>query len=201
MIEISLQAQKYLKKILDKQKKSNILRISIEAPGTKYATCKIFYDDIKNFNEKDIKIQYVDFNIFVDKSFIPYLKDSKIDLFDNDLEKQLMLMAPYANQKNKKENFHKQKITKNKMFLFQEVDHYIHQYINPMLLNHGGKIVLIDITDAGIVMIEFLGGCNGCAMSSTTVKEGIEKKILSNFSMLQGVQDVTKHNRGKHSFF
>lgn len=198
MINITEQAQKYLKKLLSKQHKYKNFRISIDAPGTAYAECKISYDKFHIVQNQDIEWKYSGFNIYIKKSIIPYLRDSKIDLLGDGVQQKLMLLAPYAinkidNNSNIKNNFQKD-------ILFNEIQNFIVYNINPMLSMHGGKIILIDITEQGYIMIRFLGGCNGCAMSKVTLKKGIESQILKNFPNIKGVKDITEHTRGSHSF-
>ncbi|CAL4043548.1 Fe/S biogenesis protein NfuA [Buchnera aphidicola (Phyllaphis fagi)] len=193
MINISKKAQNYLKNILLKKDYVKKLRISIKYPGTKYAECKMSYNTQQDFQNTDIEIKYFHFSIYVNNTILPHLKDSKIDLLYDELHQQLMLMAPYA----------KEKIDNNQYYnhsLFNKLDHFIQCYINPMLSSHGGQITLLEITNLGYVIIKFLGGCNGCSMVNTTLKENIEKQILNNFPLLKGVKDITKHNYGNHSF-
>ncbi|WP_343128158.1 NifU family protein [Buchnera aphidicola (Takecallis taiwana)] len=199
MIHITERAQKYLKSLLCKQDKKNNLRISIQYPGTEDAECKMSYDTYQTVLNQDIELQYDGFNIYIQKSFAPYLRDSKIDLIGNQMNQKLMLLAPNVINKAVIHNNSVQ-TSVEKTPIFIEVQYFIDCHINPMLSMHGGKIILVDISEEKYVMIRFVGGCNGCTMSNITLKNSIEKKILSHFPDLSGVQDITKHNRGAHSF-
>lgn len=57
------------------------------------------------------------------------------------------------------------------------------------------------MTEEGRVVLQFGGGCNGCAMVDVTLKEGIEKELLAHFPELTGVQDVTEYQAGEHSYY
>ena len=46
--------------------------------------------------------------------------------------------------------------------------------IRPMLANDGGNVELVDVND-GTVKVRLTGACGGCAMSSMTLKMGIEQ--------------------------
>ena len=62
-----------------------------------------------------------------------------------------------------------------------------------------GRDTLIELTQDGLAILQFGGGCNGCAMVDVTLKEGIEKELLEKFpGELTGVRDVTEHRRGDH---
>ena len=70
------------------------------------------------------------------------------------------------------------------------------------LASHGGKITLIEITDDGYAVLQFGGGCNGCSMVDVTLKDGVEKQLVSLFpNELKGARDVTEHQRGEHSYY
>ena len=85
--------------------------------------------------------------------------------------------------------------------LIERVDYLIQTQINPQLAGHGGLITLIDITEDGVAILQFGGGCNGCSMADVTLKEGVEKQLLSSFPELKAARDVTEHQRGEHSYY
>lgn len=58
--------------------------------------------------------------------------------------------------------------------------------VRPTLQKDGGDVVLVDVTDDGIVRVQLTGACKGCPMSQMTLKEGIEKFIKAE------VPEVTK---------
>ncbi len=51
--------------------------------------------------------------------------------------------------------------------------------MRPTLQNDGGDVVLIDVSNDGIVKVQLTGACNGCPMSQATLKNGIEKFLKS----------------------
>jgi len=61
---------------------------------------------------------------------------------------------------------------------------------------------LIELTDDGYAVLQFGGGCNGCSMVDVTLKDGVEKQLVSLFpNELKGARDVTEHQRGEHSYY
>lgn len=86
--------------------------------------------------------------------------------------------------------------------MIERVDYVIQAEINPQLANHGGKVVVNQITEDGVAILQFGGGCNGCSMVDITLKEGIEKELLQRFpGELTGVRDITDHQPGEHSYY
>jgi Fe-S cluster biogenesis protein NfuA len=49
--------------------------------------------------------------------------------------------------------------------------------IRPNLQADGGDVVLVDVTEDGIVKVKLTGACSGCPMSQMTLKNGIEKHL------------------------
>lgn len=46
--------------------------------------------------------------------------------------------------------------------------------IRPSLTAHGGDVELIEVND-GVVKVKLTGACAGCAMSTITLKMGVER--------------------------
>src|SRR5690606_32920959 len=65
--------------------------------------------------------------------------------------------------------------------------------INPSLAAHGGNVELTENTADLKAVLRFGGGCHGCGMTDVTLKQRIEKTLLSKIPELQGVLDVTDH--------
>ena len=128
----------------------------------------------------------------VDEESAPFLEDAEIDFVTDQMGSQLTLKAPNA----------KARKVKGDAPLIDRVEYLIESEINPQLAGHNGKITLIEITDDGVAVIQFGGGCNGCSMVDVTLKQGIEKQMLDQFEgELTGVRDATEHQSGEHSYY
>lgn len=62
--------------------------------------------------------------------------------------------------------------------------------VRPTLQKDGGDVMLIDVSDAGIVKVQLTGACKGCPMSQMTLKEGIEKFIKTEVPEVKSVESV-----------
>jgi Fe-S cluster biogenesis protein NfuA len=52
--------------------------------------------------------------------------------------------------------------------------------IRPALRSDGGDVELIEFDEvAGILELRFLGACGDCPISEVTLRQGIERRILS----------------------
>jgi len=192
MISISDQAQSHFVELLSNQPENTAIRVFVVNPGTPNAECGVSYCPPEAFEESDKKFEYTGFAAVVDEQSIGYLEEAEIDYVTDKMGSQLTLKAPNA----------KMRKVKDDAPLVDRVDYFIQSDINPKLASHGGQVTLMEITDDGVAILQFGGGCNGCSMVDVTLKEGIEKEMLEIFSgELNGVRDMTEHQSGDHSYY
>ena len=62
--------------------------------------------------------------------------------------------------------------------------------IRPFLLEDGGDVRVLEITDDLVVKLELLGACGTCPMSPMTMKAGVEEIIRREIPEIRGVEAV-----------
>lgn len=192
MIEITPIAQAHFKNLLKPQKEGTNIRVFVIHPGTPKAECGVSYCPPEAVESSDTRLSFDGFDALIDEISLPFLEDAFVDLVEEDTGTQLTLKAPNA----------KMRRVKDDAPLLDRVEYIIQMQINPQLASHGGFIKLIEVTADNIAVIEFGGGCNGCSQVDLTLKEGIEKELLEEFSgELNAVRDITEHAQGDHSFY
>ena len=67
-------------------------------------------------------------------------------------------------------------MTLNKEDLLRKVNTSIEQ-LRPFLLDDGGDMELVEITDDGVVKVQLLGACKDCSMNLMTLKAGLEEAV------------------------
>jgi len=86
--------------------------------------------------------------------------------------------------------------------LAQRVIGVLEQSVNPSIASHGGRADLLALdTEEGVAYLRLSGGCQGCAMSQMTLKQGIETTLLEEVAELKRVVDVTDHGGGENPFY
>ena len=63
----------------------------------------------------------------------------------------------------------------------------------PYIESDGGWLEFVDIDymeEGAFVKVRLGGACSSCAMSSITLKQGIERRLMEEFDELQGVIQV-----------
>ena len=82
----------------------------------------------------------------------------------------------------------------------EKVRQVLDTQVNPAVASHGGSINLVDVQGTDIY-IEMLGGCQGCAMSRMTLKQGVERMLRQEVPEVGTIHDVTDHNLGDSPYF
>jgi Fe/S biogenesis protein NfuA len=82
----------------------------------------------------------------------------------------------------------------------ERVREVLDQQVNPAVASHGGAIVLVDVKDTEVYM-EMTGGCQGCAMSRMTLRQGVERMIRQAVPEVTAIHDVTDHSAGDSPYF
>ncbi|AYA66304.1 MULTISPECIES: Fe-S biogenesis protein NfuA [unclassified Alteromonas] len=192
MINISEDAQAHFAKLLEKQDAGTNIRVFVVNPGTSTAECGVSYCPPSAVEPGDIRLNFNGFDAIVDAESAPFLEEAEIDYVTDQMGSQLTLKAPNAKARKVDDNAP----------LVDRVSYVIESEVNPQLASHGGKVVLLEITEEGFAILQFGGGCNGCSMVDVTLKEGIEKQLLEQFpGELTGVRDATEHEAGEHSYY
>ncbi|PSU28581.1 MULTISPECIES: Fe-S biogenesis protein NfuA [Photobacterium] len=192
MITITESAQQHFGKLLAQQPEGTNIRVFVVNPGTQSAECGVSYCPPEAVEASDTEMKLELFSAFIDELSLPFLDDAEIDFVTDKMGSQLTLKAPNA----------KVRKVADDASLMERVDYVLQTQINPQLAGHGGHVSLSEITEDGVAILQFGGGCNGCSMVDVTLKEGIEKELLVQFEgELTGARDITDHARGDHSYY
>ncbi len=84
--------------------------------------------------------------------------------------------------------------------LADRVRQVLEEQINPAVASHGGAITLVDVQGTEIY-IQMGGGCQGCALSRMTLKQGVERMVRQAVPEVTAVHDVTDHTSGVNPYY
>jgi Fe/S biogenesis protein NfuA len=84
--------------------------------------------------------------------------------------------------------------------LAERVKSVLDSEINPAISSHGGTITLVGVEGTEIYL-EMGGGCQGCAMSRMTLRQGVERMVRQAVPEVTVIHDVTDHESGENPFF
>lgn len=77
----------------------------------------------------------------------------------------------------------------NDMTEIEEQIKEVIEFLRPYLQRDGGDVKYVGFQD-GIVQVEFLGACVGCAIADVTLYDGIERALIEEVPGVIGVEEV-----------
>ena len=192
MICITESAQGYLRELLNKQEDDNVgSRIFITDPGTPSAETCIAYCRPGEEQDDDMRVEYDGFNGWIEARSLPFLDEALVDYAKDRMGGQLTIKAP---------NSKVPKVSADSP-LEDQINYVLHSQVNPSLAAHGGMVSLVEIVEDDVAVLQFGGGCQGCGMVDTTLKDGVEKTLLEQLPQLSAVRDVTDHSNKENAYF
>ena len=84
---------------------------------------------------------------------------------------------------------------KDPVLTVARVQRVLDDVITPAIDDHGGRIILLNVED-DTVSIRFEGGCQGCAMAASTLRQGVEPILKQRFPAIVAIIDETDHPAG-----
>ena len=169
------------------------LRIAVE--GSPFApNYELTLVEAENRSESDIEVDAGQFSVLVDEASVDRLNGAKVDFIETIQESGFQITPDPETAKAAIEGAGPQGA------LAQRVSHVLETEINPAIASHGGVINLVDVQDTEI-FIEMAGGCQGCAMSRMTLRQGVERMVSQAVPEVTAIHDVTDHDSGDNPYF
>lgn len=72
--------------------------------------------------------------------------------------------------------------------------------VNPSIAAHGGHISVARV-EGDTVFLRMSGGCQGCAASAATLRQGVERMLRAALPQIGDIVDVTDHAAGRNPYF
>jgi len=192
LIQITDDAQDYFRKLIEQQDADDLhLRIRVLAPGTPNAECDLQFCPAGQERSSDTRLAFDGFDLLVAEDSTVWLEDAEIDFERSGAGGQLSIRAPGIKGARPDDDAP----------LEDRVTWVVESEINPMLASHGGRVALVEITEATEVVLQFGGGCQGCGMADVTLKQGVEKTLRGHFPEITAVLDATDHRSGTNPYY
>ena len=80
------------------------------------------------------------------------------------------------------------------------VEELLDREVNPSVASHGGKISVVEVRN-GDLYIAMSGGCQGCAASQVTLKQGVEVMVRRVVPEVRAIIDATDHASGTQPYY
>jgi Fe/S biogenesis protein NfuA len=173
------------------------LGLRIEVTGVRGAdfTYDLSFDPLDEAAEDDVITDHSGLPVIVPAASVGDLRGATLDLPTAEGQGGLVLRNP-----NRPETPTLGEIMELSGTVEEKVQTLLDRQVNPAIAAHGG-FARLEKVDAGTAFVTMGGGCQGCAMSALTLREGIEKAILANIPEITEVADATDHGAGENPFY
>ncbi len=189
MMEVTELARKKVLEVAEAQDRTGSgLRITVTGGGTAMAEFGLQFVNPDEFNDDDTVFEAGEFKICMDPASAKFLEGAKVDFIDETSGAGFKIDAPKAFP------------PKPSGPVAEKIQKVIDERINPSLAGHGGRVSLEGLKD-DIAFLRFGGGCHGCGMVNTTLKDGVEVMIKEEVPEINSVQDVTDHSSGDNPYY
>jgi len=84
--------------------------------------------------------------------------------------------------------------------LLAAVEALLERQVNPAVAAHGGHIAAERVV-GGTVYLRMSGGCQGCAASAATLRQGVERMLRAALPQIADIVDVTDHAAGSAPYY
>ncbi len=173
------------------------LGLRIEVTGVRGAdfTYDLAFEPVAEAEPDDVVFQNGDLAVVVPAGSVDDLKGATLDLPRHSDQGGLVLRNPNRPQTPQLGEAIELTGTSE-----DKVRQLLDQQVNPAIAVHGGFTELVKVEDDQ-AFITMGGGCQGCAMSAMTLRQGIETAILTAIPEITEVVDITDHGSGENPFY
>ena len=187
MINISESAQLHFRKLIEREALPGLgVRLAAVHAGTPRADVRLEFAEPGDLHGDEWAVDCDGFTMWLDAASVKFLDGAEIDYETQATGGQLQIRAPKIKGEAPAES----------ASLVERVHWIVEQEINPQLASHRGHVSVQEVTAEGVVVLRFGGGCHGCGMADVTLKQGIEKTLLSKVPGVTAVRDATDHATG-----
>jgi len=192
MISLTDEAREVVRSYIDKSDgEFTALRIGIAGGSPLSPNFELSLVGTDDIGESEREVAVDDLTIVVQEEFLPRLEGATVDFVqrvnESGFEVSLATTAQPAPSAPEGP-------------FAERVRAVLESEINPAIASHGGAIALVGVEDTEIYL-EMSGGCQGCAMSRMTLRQGVERMVRQAVPEVTVIHDVTDHSSGENPFF
>ena len=165
--------------------------IGINGPEFSY---DLSFENIDEASDNDVISTIGDLTVLVPEESYENLNGATLDLPSNPMQGGLVIRNPNRPNMLDGEDI---ELTGS---IGEKLQQLLDMHINPSLAAHGGYAELVKM-EGTVAHILMGGGCQGCAMSAATLRQGIEVMIAEAIPEITEIVDLTDHEAGENPFF
>ena len=192
MIQITEAAQTYFRRLIAQQDADYLgIRLSAMRAGTPSADARLEFCEADDLEGDEWAVDCEGFTLYVESASVPFFDGAEIDFSQALGGGQVSIKAPRI----------KGGAPGGDGSVVARVQQVLDSEINPQLAAHGGRVSVEQITADNAVVLRFGGGCHGCGMVDTTLRQGVEVTLRQRVPEITAVIDATDHSSGSNPYF
>jgi Fe/S biogenesis protein NfuA len=197
VMTVTEQAMETVLGIRDQEDAPETLALRVEITGAKGVefTYDLSFEEISAAAEDDHRYQVGGLTVLIPASSVERLRGAELDLPRTAAQGGLVIRNP--NRPDPLAGIDVELTGE----LPDQVTQLLEQSVNPALASHGGYATLVGVDDDNNVYVTMGGGCQGCAASAATLREGIQRSIKEAIPEVAEVIDATDHAAGENPFY
>jgi Fe/S biogenesis protein NfuA len=189
MIKITSLAKTKIEEVAEAQgRKGDGLRVLVRNGGTPAVEFGLNFVGEDQVQDDDQIVEVDGLKIHVDPESSQFLDDATVDFVETPQGAGFKVDAPKAIPPRPSGP------------LADKVQKVIDERVNPAIGGHGGRVTL-EALEENVAYLRFGGGCQGCGMINTTLKQGVEVMIKDEVPEIVAVRDVTDHAAGENPYY
>jgi len=197
VMTVTEQAMETVLGIRDQEDAPETLALRVEITGAKGVefTYDLSFEEIGAAAEDDHRYQVGALTVLIPAASVERLRGAELDLPRTAAQGGLVIRNPNRPDPLAGVDLHLEGT------IAEQVTQLLEQSINPSLDAHGGYATLVGVDEDNRVFLTMGGGCQGCAMSAMTLRDGIDRAIRDAIPEVTDIVDATEHAAGENPFY
>jgi Fe/S biogenesis protein NfuA len=205
VVTLTPEAHKVVREALDQEPDPQSIALWLEVRGVQGGSFvyDLYFQAVSDADEGDVRHAQEDIDVIVPAESVERLRGARLE-WSEEGGGGLVLVNPNApSPEEAAPNVPPEVLAQGiEGTLARRVVAVLEQSVNPAIASHGGRADLVALDeDEGTAYLRLSGGCQGCAMSQMTLRQGIETALLEEVPELTRVLDVTDHGSGENPFY
>jgi Fe/S biogenesis protein NfuA len=205
VVTLTPEAHKIVREALDQEPEPATLALWLEVRGVQGGSFlyDLYFQASSDADEGDVRHAQEDIEIIVPATSVERLRGARLDWSDEGGGGLVLVNPNTPTTEEAAPNVPPEVLAKGiDGVLARRVVAVLEQSVNPAIASHGGRADLVALDeDDGTAYLRLSGGCQGCAMSQMTLRQGIESALLEEVPELTRILDVTDHGSGENPFY
>jgi Fe/S biogenesis protein NfuA len=205
VVTLTPEAHKVVREALDQEPDPQSIALWLEVRGVQGGSFvyDLYFQAVSDADEGDVRHAQEDIDVIVPAESVERLRGARLE-WSEEGGGGLVLVNPNApSPEEAAPNVPPEVLAQGiEGTLARRVVAVLEQSVNPAIASHGGRADLVALDeDEGTAYLRLSGGCQGCAMSQMTLRQGIETTLLEEVPELTKILDVTDHGSGENPFY